>query len=186
MVHKSPELFGRIVHRLAQSNHYFFVHIDKKTLGYDVFLAAVKDVANVIFIDRMSVYHAGVSQIYCELALYRVAMGFPIQMDYFHLISGQDYPTRTNAQFDAYFEKHCGKSFAAMENEEYHAECMKLKYPLRTDVYHPNGRSFFERAFNKLTEKLQLKLRVRCSYRDIWGGLALFAPFLSGKLPSLY
>lgn len=170
MVHKSPELFGRIVRRLAQSNHFFFVHIDKKTAHFDSYKEAVRDVANVVFIERMSVHHAGVSLIQCELALYRASIAYPAQMDYFHLISGQDYPTRSNEQFDAYFEKHCGKSFAALEDEEYHAECMKLKYPLRTDVFHPNGRSIFERAFNRLTEKIQFKLHIRRSYTDIWGG----------------
>lgn len=29
-VHKSPELFGRIVRVLAKENHYFFVNVDKK------------------------------------------------------------------------------------------------------------------------------------------------------------
>lgn len=53
----------------------------------------------------MSVYHGSVTQIYCELALYKAAIKAPIKMDYFHLISGQDYPLRSNEQFDDFIEK---------------------------------------------------------------------------------
>lgn len=179
MVHKEPELFGRIVHVLAGVNHHFFVHIDKKVSDIEPYREAVKDVPNVTFTDRISVYHGGVSQIYCELLLYGAAYSAAHRMDYFHLISGQDYPLRSNEQFDDFFEHHAGMSFAAIEGQEYHDECMKLKYPLRTDVYHPNGRNLFERAFRKLTPKIQLRLHVRRCMSDIWGGVELaFHPSL--------
>jgi len=85
MVHKSPELFGRIVHILARENHHFFVHLDRKTKDEEKFMNAVADVNNVHFVDRISVFHGGVSQIYCELELYRAAyQSRSPKMDYFH------------------------------------------------------------------------------------------------------
>ena len=156
MVHKSPELFSRIVHILAAPNHYFFVHIDKKTKDYEQYKEAVKDVTNVIFTERISVFHGGVSQIYCELLLYKAALSAMPRMDYFHLISGQDYPLRTNKQFDDFFELNNEKSFAAIEEQDYHELCMKSKYPLRVNVYHPNGNSLIGKILRRLTLKLQL------------------------------
>lgn len=173
MVHKRPELFSRIVHVLAAPNHYFFVHVDKKTTDFDRYAELVKDVPNVVFTKRMSVFHGGVSQIYCELLLYKAAQSALPKMDYFHLISGQDYPLRSNEQFDSFFEQHNGTSFAGVEDQDYHDECMKKKYPLRTDVYYPNGRSILARLFIKLTPTIQLKLHIRRCYTGIWGGVEL-------------
>ena len=108
MVHKQPELFGRIVHELAAKNHYFFVHIDLKNQDFPEFVDSVRNVQSMTFIPRMSMYHGKVSQIYCELALFRDTCSYPVRMDYFHLISGQDYPLRSNEIFNNFFERHDG------------------------------------------------------------------------------
>ncbi len=170
MVHKSPELFGRIVHILAKENHHFFIHIDKKVSNFLDYKTIVDDVDNVTFIPRMSVYHGSVTQIYCELALYKAAIKAPIKMDYFHLISGQDYPLRSNEQFDDFIEKNKGKSFGMIDSKEYRDECMKFKYPSRTDAYHPNANGIFLRLLRKLTLKLQVKYSLRKKIPNTWGG----------------
>ena len=51
--------------------------------------------------ENMEVAHGGYSQIDCTLRLLRKA--YDAGMDYFHLISGQDYPCRSNEEFDAFF-----------------------------------------------------------------------------------
>lgn len=170
MVHKSPELLSRIVHVLAKQNHHFFIHVDKKTKNFEQYKDTLADVQNVTFIKRISVFHGAVSQIYCELNLYWAAMNSYVRMDYFHLISGQDYPLRTNEQFDDFFDNNIGKSFAAIEGQAYHDICMKRKYPLRTDVYYPNGNSLIGRIFRRLTTNIQLKLHVRHCLSNTWGG----------------
>lgn len=170
MVHKSPELFGRIVHILAKENHHFFVHIDKKAHNFSEYKNIVSNVKNVTFIPRMCVYHGSVTQIYCELALYRASMDTPIRMDYFHLISGQDYPLRSNEQFDDFMENNKGKSFGMIDSEEYRNKCMKFKYPSRTDAYHPNANGIFLRILRKLTLKMQVKFHTRHCISNTWVG----------------
>ena len=142
MTHKSPELLSRIVHHLAQDNHYFFIHVDKRYKG-DIrdFAELISDVKNVIFIPRQCVYHGSVAQIYCELALFENALNFFERMDYFHLISGQDYPLRSNECFDSFFEKYNGRSFACVEGRVFHEKQMKRAYLIRTQIYHPNTNS---------------------------------------------
>lgn len=170
MVHKSPELFGRIVHILAKDNHHFFINVDKKTANIDDFKQAVRDVKNVTFIPQMRVHHGSVEQIHCELALYRAAMNASVKIDYFHLISGQDYPLRSNEQFDSFMEQHKGRSFGMIDDDAFREECMKRKYPYRTNVFHPNGHNYLFRILRKLTWRLQLILHVRSYILDCWGG----------------
>lgn len=170
MVHRSPELFGRIVHILAKENHHFFVHVDKKVKNFSDYERAVSDVEGVTFIPRISVYHGTRTQIFCELALYHAALDSGVNLDYFHLISGQDYPLRSNEQFDDFFEKNRGKSFMYLDTDAQREEWMKYKYPARTDVFHPNTNSLLLRVLRKFTTKLQLKLHVRPCIPDTWGG----------------
>lgn len=171
MTHKSPELLSRIIHHLAQDNHYFFIHVDKRYKG-DIrdFADIISDVKNVIFIPRQSVYHGSVTQIYCEIALFANALNYHERMDYFHLISGQDYPIRSNVCFDLFFEKNNGRSFACIEGKDYHEEMMKRSYLIRTQIYHPNTNSLISSLFFRLTWRLQLQLNLRKPIRDIWGG----------------
>lgn len=158
MVHKSPKLFARIVNVLAQANHYFFVHVDAKADDFDRFKNAVSDVPNVIFIDRIRNYHGSVTQIYCELNLYKAALSYVIKMDYFHLISGQDYPLRSNYDFDHFFETHQGQSFACIEGQKWHDKMMQHSYPMRTQIYHSNNGNKILLFLLRLTWRLQLKL----------------------------
>lgn len=57
-------------------------------------------------------------------------------MTYFHFISGQDYPIHPNKVFDEYFERNEGRSFMAIESDEYNRESMKKKYPSRVLPYY--------------------------------------------------
>lgn len=65
--------------------------------------------------------------IQAEISLLRAALNYPVQMDYFHLISGHDYPCRTNKEFDDFFES-CpkGRSFMHFDTDEQHEEWKPL------------------------------------------------------------
>lgn len=66
----------------------------------------------------MEVAHGGFSQVECTFRLLRKA--HDMGMDYFHLISGQDFPCRPNSEFDEFFEKNVGKSYMHFDSEEEH------------------------------------------------------------------
>lgn len=140
-IHKEPELFGRIVHRLAAPNHYFFVNVDKK-VDDKPFKEVCNDVKNVCFLEgeeRKEVNWGGFSQIDCTLQLLRKCTA-PQSIDYIHSISGQDYPTVGNDAFDKFFEKHNGQSFMLYDKPEEHEEWSKPrgKYEQRYMPYHLN------------------------------------------------
>lgn len=106
MAHDAPDLLARIICKLYSSNHYFFVNIDKKT--DDAYLKQLRfllgERVNHVTIFRKNVNWGGYSQIRCELNLLKKAYNSGLGFDYFHLVSGHDYPCVSNSNFDAFFD----------------------------------------------------------------------------------
>lgn len=106
--HAYPELLFKIVNELNASNHFFFIHIDKK--GKDMLSSScireLKLYQNVILLSDYQVNWGGASQFKVTVRLLFEALLYIPKMDYFHLISGQDFPLKSNKEFDSFFEKH--------------------------------------------------------------------------------
>lgn len=101
--HHQPQLLARILKVLEAPNHYFFIHINEKSGDLTPFVEATKDIGNVHFVDRIKIYHGDISQIYATLIMMKAVVDSGIQFSYVHQITGQDYPLRSNVQFDAFF-----------------------------------------------------------------------------------
>ena len=102
--HACPELVCMLVERLKAPNHYFVIHIDKKSKLFNTFTTIVKG-ENVYFMGkRRSVKWGAPSQFYVTLDLIEYAINLDCIFDYYHLISGQDMPVYSNAKFDDFFE----------------------------------------------------------------------------------
>lgn len=107
IVHKQPSLLRRILQILEKTNHYFYIHVDAKVENYNEFTEVTKDIANVHFTKkRISVFWAGFNMVKAELALLEEAKQSPVHFSHYHLISGSDYPLRSNEQFDDFFENN--------------------------------------------------------------------------------
>ena len=108
-VHTEPDLVRAIINKLDAPNHYFFIHVDRKTINFDSFLKLEK--SNVIVSkERYIVRWGSFEQIQLTLLLIRLAVEYGIDFDYYHLTSGQDYPVKDNHSFDEFFES-TDKSF---------------------------------------------------------------------------
>lgn len=98
----------------------------------DSFKECLKECKNVIFIkNRIRVNWGGYSQIECELLLLRTAFYSSINMDYFHLISGVDYPCKNNKDFDNFFDIHNGESFMHYDSDKEIQMWRETKYRSR-------------------------------------------------------
>lgn len=125
----------------------------------------------------MEVSHGGYTQIACTLRL--LHKGYDMGCDYFHLISGQDYPCRPNEEFDRFFEEHKGRSFMLIDSPSFRDECMVEKYPLRVlpwyikDLPHRDIKvvDILVRAFNKISKHF----RVRKMIPGLWGSWNWFS-----------
>lgn len=180
--HAYFEQLTDIISLLSSPNHYFFVNIDKKTNGGGRYMKECSErFHNVFFLEgkeRMAVAHGGYTQIECTLRLLHKA--YDMGCDYFHLISGQDYPCRPNVELDRFFEEHVGRSYMQIEDDAYHRKCMESqKYPLRVRPWYINDFphreiklvDFFVRAFNKVSKHFY----VRKMIPSLWGGWNWFS-----------
>ena len=136
IAHKQPNLLARTLRILAQDNHYFFVHVDSKTEAFDLFKEATEGIRNVTFVERMSLYHGGISHLYCVMNMLKSVMASTIHFDYIHILSGQDYPLRSNRQFDDFFE-HTDHSFMYFDQGAFKQSMLPIYHKMVND-YHSN------------------------------------------------
>lgn len=127
--HIEPELLKRIVSKIVAPNHFFFINIDKK-VDIEPFKDVLDGIPNISFLndeDRLSVNWGGFSQIACTLRLLKKTLSSPDNIEYVHSISGQDYPIKSNEEFDAFFNQYRGVSFMMYDTPEEHDEWSKPK-----------------------------------------------------------
>ena len=102
-------------------------------------------------------------------------------MDYFHLISGADYPCQSNSEFDKFFENNEGKSYMMFDTEEETIEWRKKKYPDRYRLYHFNDKGYNN---NSIVNVLKLPIKIfqkafhiylRPMIKDVYAGWEWFS-----------
>ncbi len=147
--HTQPKLLARIISVLQARNHYFFVHVSGQVENYAEFVAACNGLKNVKFVQRIPVYWAGISQVYATIVLLKAVSEHPVHFSYVHQISGQDYPLRSNEQFDAFFET-TQESFMCY-NYEKDMDYWNKIYADHTNGWFSNGKDcFYDRIFLKV------------------------------------
>lgn len=98
-----------------------YLHIDKKAKTFDAAMVNVR-YSKLVLIDRISVNWGGHSQIVCELNLLKAAVTKKYQ--YYHLLSGVDFPIKTQDEIHAFFESSYPKNYidfdrAAIESRSF-------------------------------------------------------------------
>lgn len=102
--HAYPELIEQLIYLLNTPNHLFYIHIDKRNfLLYHYLQYKYKSAANIFVFSEKKVNWGSSNQFIVTLYLLEKALRRETT-EYFHLISGQDFPLKTNAQFDDFFE----------------------------------------------------------------------------------
>jgi hypothetical protein len=103
MAHKSPNQLYRLVDRLNDGASEFFIHIDLKA-EFSQFLQ-LKELGNVVhFTERFNAKWGGYGTIKPYSAALKEVKNAPNQFDRILLLSGQDYPIKSNADIDAFFK----------------------------------------------------------------------------------
>lgn len=159
-IHSYAEQFGEIINLLSAPNHYFFINVDKK-VNDTPFKAVVKGIDNVFFTegkDRITVNHSGFSQIRCTLNLLNMILQSNIDIDYFHSLSGQDYPCVSNGFFDSFFEKNQPRSYMFFDSSEEIELWRKKKYPNRYRRFYATDMKLF--PIRKIDKALKLLIDI--------------------------
>lgn len=179
--HTYFEQLEDIISLLTSPNHFFFVNVDRKSIRGGQFIDyCKKKYCNVYFLEgkeRMAVAHGGYTQIECTLRLLHKA--YDMGCDYFHLISGQDYPCRPNKELDDFFESNMGKSYMLIDSDNFRVQCMTKKYPARVmpwyicDFPHREIKiiDYFVRIFNKISKHFCFRKPIP----NLWGSWNWFS-----------
>lgn len=134
--HRDFEQLSDILRILKAPNHIFIINIDKKVANHrNIADNIVHEFPNTKILHE-EITHGGYSQIDVTLKMLRIA--YQNNADYFHLCSGQDFPCKTNDEFDRFFENHNGESFMKFDSEEQHDVWKEYKYPRRVNCFYFN------------------------------------------------
>lgn len=96
LAHQDPKQFGRLIKALYGKETRFFVHVDKK-VAIEPFYKQCKHLENVHFINkRLKIYWGGYNMVKATLLLMREANDYSENFKYFIMLSGVDYPIKSN------------------------------------------------------------------------------------------
>lgn len=127
--HTDVEFLIRLITKLDSPNHYFAIHIDKKSEEMFQSLNSLKLRNNILIINDFKINWGGANQFFTTLRLMELSIEKWPNIEYFHLISGQDFPTKTNEDIDCFFKKNRDKNFMSVTTNPH------LNY--RYDIFYP-------------------------------------------------
>lgn len=118
MAHTQPELLKKILKSLDNEDNDFIIHLDAKSpLMPSDFEDCIKK-GRIYFTDRISVSWGHDSIIRAEFILLKKALAVG-DHDYYHLLSGQDFPLKSPDEINRFFAENAGKEFVHFCTDEF-------------------------------------------------------------------
>lgn len=127
LAHKDDTTFRTLIKMLDYKENDIFIHMDLKNKGYkpDVIEKMIK-YSNIYHIKRKKVSWGGYSFVDAEIRLLEAATNNG-EYEYYHLISGEDLPIKTQAYIHNFFHSNSGHEFIRFERENFQYE-YRIKY----------------------------------------------------------
>jgi Core-2/I-Branching enzyme len=106
----------RLVRRLHTDDACLFVHVDRKTdaVQYRALTESLRDLRSVQFLERHRCHWGGFGHVRATLKGIDELLSRGIAFDYAILLTGQDYPIKSNGYIDRFFMTQQPKSFMAV------------------------------------------------------------------------
>ncbi|MFY8020079.1 MAG: beta-1,6-N-acetylglucosaminyltransferase [Bacteroidia bacterium] len=112
IAHKNPEQLKRLVDRISFEHSSIYIHIDKNS-NIKPFKDIIPDSSRVQYVpdaDRIESKWCDIGTVNATLALYKL-VDTKAKPGYCILMSGQDYPVKSNAYIYDYFKRNSGAEF---------------------------------------------------------------------------
>ena len=146
-VHKNSDQINNLIKQLDDGNSDFYIHIDKKSNIKNSIM--IKE--NVFLIsDCIDVKWGQISQVKATLLLMKEVKNSGMKYDYVWLISGQDFPIKSNKHIQDFLIQNKGYNFINLLSEK---EYEYNRYLKRNETWYPTwGASpkFIMRVIRKL------------------------------------
>lgn len=113
LAYKLPEQLVRLAHKLNTDTASFFIHVDKKTED-EIYKKMVKPLSaykNVYFLKRHVCNWGDFGVVEATLDGIRESLGSELMYNYVILLTGQDYPIKSNRHIQKVLQKNAEKSF---------------------------------------------------------------------------
>lgn len=112
LAHKNAPQLQRLISRLSGTGTSFFVHINRReTEMYHQSVAALAEFDNVHFIRQHKIWWGTFSIVEAILEGMQQIVQLNIAYDRLVLLSGQDYPIKSNSQIQQFFAQAVDKSY---------------------------------------------------------------------------
>lgn len=130
MCHNHFEQLMMMLAALDDERNDFYIHVDKKSISCPKGkIQSVVKKGTCVFVDSIEVNWGAYSQISCELILLKAAV--QKQHVYYHLLSGVDFPIKSQREIHNFFERNCGKEFLGFCKED-----QRKDFLYRVCLYH--------------------------------------------------
>ncbi|HEY0058615.1 MAG TPA: beta-1,6-N-acetylglucosaminyltransferase [Flavisolibacter sp.] len=110
LAHKNPMQLQRLVGALSDGCSHFFVHIDSRT-GISPFRIFLHSPKHISILPGIKTEWGGFGLVKAALNGLEAVFRSEEKFDHIILLSGQDYPIKSNKQIDDFLERHKGKNF---------------------------------------------------------------------------
>ena len=113
LAHRYPEQLIRLVFRLHTESTSFFIHINKRTDDkiYHQVVSGLSHLPNVYFLKRHPVAWGNFGHTNASLEGIKEVFAKNISFDWLFLLTGQDYPIKSNRQIENFLRENEGKVF---------------------------------------------------------------------------
>lgn len=133
-VYKDPKQLKRLIKRLFDNDYFFFIHVDKN-IDIAPFYKALDDFKNVCFTNtRFKVSWGGWSQFLYQKELLKSALSTHLDFNRIFIISGQDYPIKSNKYIKKELEDNPNRIY--MRAMDYSAPTVSKHNQQDYRVYH--------------------------------------------------
>ena len=168
LAHNNPKHLQRLITSLSSSASSFFIHLDQKSDCAD--FSSIKG-ENIYFIKKnIAVFWGDFSIVEATLILLRTALLAQHNFERFVLLSGADYPIRSTAHIESFFEARKTEEFIDLQSSgKWHKEfvCVRLaRYRIRSK--HTNA--VVMKVINKINKNIEPS-KFRRDYKTYLGAL---------------
>ena len=120
MAHTNYGLVSRLLKKLDHPDNTIYIHIDAKSSFSkedEALLVSSCQYSEVIMVNRYCVNWGGYSQINIEMRMLEFAASN--KHEYYHFLSGVDFPTKSMEYIHTFFEKNAGYEFVHFCSDEF-------------------------------------------------------------------
>ncbi|MEX1549585.1 beta-1,6-N-acetylglucosaminyltransferase, partial [Enterococcus sp. C54] len=157
------DMLSLLLKELDDIRNDIVIHIDKKSSNVNIAdLKTHCQYSEVSFIESISVTWGAYSQIECELALLKAAV--KRNYNYYHLISGLDFPLKSQDYIHEFFDKNDGKEYIQFQQpkiKQRNLERVMYYYPFQEKVGKKKNFLWFLGKLYKIIQKFLNSNRIK-------------------------